>query len=130
MHPDTIPKEFFGFMNKTSRVTPEMLAFNRATVRGFPLDLKMLREMINKYKPTARTLEIVSAIPENVPVLSCAVFHPSKDSCTVNSMERLIDVTKTIFPVYATLNFVPLLVLRTKRLLKEYVSHMALSADS
>ena len=119
MQPDTIPKEFFAFMTKTCRITPEMLAFNRSIVRGFPVDLKALRAMVDKHRPTARALEVVSTMSEHAHVLPCLTVHPSMDSCSMNNLELFVEVTKMIFPVYATLNFVPLLVLRTKRLLKE-----------
>ncbi|KAG0051187.1 hypothetical protein BGZ83_004008 [Gryganskiella cystojenkinii] len=122
MHPDTIPKEFFGFMSKTCRITAEMLAFNRSIVRGFPVDLAAIRTMVDKYQPTARTLEVVATMSEHAHVLPCATVHPGKDSCSMNNLELFVSVIKTIFPVYATLNFVPLMVLRTKRLLKDPVN--------
>ncbi|KAF9356513.1 hypothetical protein BGX26_005167 [Mortierella sp. AD094] len=125
MYPDTIPKEFFGFMVKTARVPAEALAINRNIVRGFPLDLKQVRALVDRYRPTKLTIETVSNLPENASVVPCAVLHPWIDSCKKNNMERFVQVTKEIFPVYATLNFVPLLVLRMKRLLKDPINVMS-----
>ena len=119
MHPDTIPKEFFGFMVKTARVPAEALAFNRARVRGFPLDLKEVRSMVGRFNATPLTLETISNMSETVEALPCAALHPWVDSCRETNIDRFVGVTKTIFPVYATLNFVPLVVLRLKRLFKE-----------
>lgn len=119
MHPDTIPKEFFQFMVKTARVPAEALAMNRARVRGFPLDLKQVRAMVDRFNPTALTLETVANMSETVNALPCAGLHPWVDSCRETNIDRFVGVTKTIFPVYATLNFVPLVVLRMKVLLKE-----------
>ncbi|KAF9583843.1 hypothetical protein BGW38_008345 [Lunasporangiospora selenospora] len=121
MHPDTIPKEFFTFMVKTARVPAESLALNRSRVRGFPLDLKHVREVVDRYKPTTGTLEVVAKLSEYPEVVPCAVLHPSFDSCRTTNMTRLIQVTRNILPVYATLNFVPLLALRLKRLMKDPV---------
>ncbi|KAG0212528.1 hypothetical protein BGX28_006126 [Mortierella sp. GBA30] len=122
MHPDTIPKELFSFMVKTARVPAEALAFNRARVSGFPLDVSQVRAMIDRFTPTALNLQTVATMSEHVETLPCAALHPWIDSCTVNSLERFGQVTKGIFPVYATLNFVPLVVLKMKRLLKDPVS--------
>ncbi|KAF9913461.1 hypothetical protein BX616_010011 [Lobosporangium transversale] len=119
MHPDTIPKEFLGFMIKTARVPAESLAFNRLNVRGFPLDLKQARALIDRHRPTARAIQTMSTMTENVSVIPCELLHPWVDSCKQTNTERFAQVTKEIFPVYATLNFVPLLVLRMKRLLKD-----------
>ncbi|KAF9115864.1 hypothetical protein BGX27_006105 [Mortierella sp. AM989] len=125
MHPDTIPKEFFGFMVKTARVPAEALTINRNIVRGFPLDLKQVRAMVDRHRPTKLTIETVSNLSESTSVVPCAVLHPWIDSCQKNNMERFAQVTKEIFPVYATLNFVPLVVLRVKRLLKDPINVMS-----
>ncbi|KAG0367968.1 hypothetical protein BGZ54_002913 [Gamsiella multidivaricata] len=122
MHPDTIPREFFGFMLKTARVPEEALAFNRTRVRGFPLDLKQVRELIGRYRPTDLAIQTVSTMSETCDALPCAVLHPWIDSCMTNDIERFVQVTKGIFPVYATLNFVPLVVLRMKRLMKDPIN--------
>ncbi|KAG0237684.1 hypothetical protein BGX31_003513 [Mortierella sp. GBA43] len=121
MHPDTIPKEFFSFMVKTARVPAEALALNRVRVRGFPIDLGQVRALVDRYKPTEHSLQVVSTMSEKVEAIPCAVLHPWIDSCVANDTERFVHVTKGIFPVYATLNFVPLIVLRMKRLLKDPV---------
>jgi hypothetical protein len=118
MHPDTIPKELFGFMVKTARVPAEALAFNRARVRGFPVDLSQVTDMVKKYKGTSQSLATVAAMSQ-ADIIPCAVLHPGFDSCRTTNLQLFYKVTKTIFPVYATLNFVPLLVLRLKRLMKE-----------
>ncbi|KAG0357684.1 hypothetical protein BG005_003241 [Podila minutissima] len=121
MHPDTIPKELFSFMVKTACVPAEALAFNRARVRGFPVDLSQVADMVKKYKGTSQALATVAALNGHSDIIPCAVLHPSIDSCRTTNLQRLFHVTKTIFPVYATLNFVPLLVLRLKRLMKDPV---------
>ncbi len=119
MQPESIPPEYLKFMVNTARVPPEALAFNRARVRGFPVDVSQVKAMVQRFKPTPKTLETVSHLTEYTDIIPCAVLHPSYDSCKVNNAERFIQVTKNILPVYATLNFVPLLVLRMKRLLAE-----------
>ncbi|KAG0341842.1 hypothetical protein BG004_005879, partial [Podila humilis] len=122
MHPDTIPKELFGFMVKTARVPAEALALNRANVRGVPLNLNDIQKVIKRYKGTPKALATAAAMNVVSDIVPCAVLHPSIDSCRFTNLQRAFQVTKDIFPVYATLNFVPLLVLRMKRLLKDPVN--------
>ncbi|KAF9142552.1 hypothetical protein BGX30_002696 [Mortierella sp. GBA39] len=121
MQPESIPPEYLKFMINTARVPPEALAFNRARVRGFPVDVSQVQAMVQRFKPTAKSVETASKLTEYIDVIPCAVLHPSYDSCKVNNAERFFQVTKNILPVYATLNFVPLLVLRMKRLMADPV---------
>ncbi|KAG0238773.1 hypothetical protein BGW42_002639 [Actinomortierella wolfii] len=121
MQPDTIPPEYFQFMVKTARVHTEALAFNRARVRGFPIDVDQVKALVGRLRPTKRNMEIASQLTEYTDIIPCAVLHPSFDSCKVNNVERFFQVTKNIFPVYATLNFVPMIILRMKRLLADPV---------
>jgi len=81
--------------------------------------LTQVRSLVDRFNPTALTLQTVSVMSERPDTLPCAALHPWIDSCRTNSLQRFGQVTKEIFPVYATLNFVPLVVLRMKRLLKE-----------
>ncbi|KAG9324804.1 hypothetical protein KVV02_004677 [Mortierella alpina] len=122
MQPESIPPEYLKFMINTARVPPEALAFNRARVRGFPVDVSQVKAMVRRFKPTPKALETVSHLTEYTNIIPCAVLHPSYDSCKVNNAERFVQVTKNILPVYATLNFVPLLVLRMKRLLADPIN--------
>ncbi|KAK5821831.1 hypothetical protein F5H01DRAFT_411536 [Linnemannia elongata] len=122
MQPESIPPEYLKFMINTARVPPEALAFNRARVRGFPVDVNQVQALVQRFKPTAKSVETVSKLTEYTDLIPCAVLHPSYDSCKVNNAERFVQVTKNILPVYATLNFVPLLVLRMKRLMADPVN--------
>ncbi|GJJ75846.1 hypothetical protein EMPS_08204 [Entomortierella parvispora] len=122
MQPESIPPEYLKFMVNTARVPVEALAFNRSRVRGFPVDVSRVQALVRRFKGTPKNLETVSKLTEYTDIIPCAVLHPSIDSCTVNNAERFVQVTKNILPVYATLNFVPLLVLRMKRLMADPVN--------
>ncbi|KAF9187315.1 hypothetical protein BGZ51_001405 [Haplosporangium sp. Z 767] len=125
MQPESIPPEYLKFMVNTARVPTEALAFNRARIRGFPVDVSQVQAMVRRFKPTPKALETVSKLTEYTDIIPCAVLHPSYDSCKVNNAERFYQVTRNIFPVYATLNFVPLVILRMKRLLADPVNVLA-----
>ncbi|KAI7815802.1 hypothetical protein BC939DRAFT_87666 [Gamsiella multidivaricata] len=119
MQPESIPPEYLKFMVNTARVPTEALALNRARVRGFPVDVSQIMALVKRHRPTPKALETTAKLTEYTDVIPCAVLHSSYDSCTVNNAERFVQVTKNILPVYATLNFVPLLVLRMKRLMAD-----------
>ncbi|KAF9578933.1 hypothetical protein BGW38_005026 [Lunasporangiospora selenospora] len=119
MQPESIPPEYLKFMVNTARVPVEALAFNRARIRGFPVDVSQVQAMVKRFRPTPKAIETASKLTEFTDIIPCAVLHPSYDSCTYNNAERFYQVTRNILPVYATLNFVPLLVLRMKRLLAD-----------
>ncbi|KAK3829326.1 MAG: hypothetical protein J3Q66DRAFT_324911 [Benniella sp.] len=125
MQPESIPPEYLKFMVNTARVPTEALAMNRARVRGFPVDVSRVVDLVKRHKPTPKALEIASQVTEYTDIIPCAVLHPSYDSCTMNNAERFYQVTKNILPVYATLNFVPLVILRMKRLLADPVNILA-----
>ncbi|KAF9406971.1 hypothetical protein BGZ94_002885, partial [Podila epigama] len=122
MQPDSIPPEYLKFMLNTARVPGEALAFNRARVRGFPVDVQQVQALVKRFRGTPKAMETVSALTEYTDIIPCAVLHPRYDSCRINNAERFYQVTKNILPVYATLNFVPLLVLRLKRLMADPVN--------
>ncbi|KAF9954604.1 hypothetical protein BGZ65_003920 [Modicella reniformis] len=122
MQPESIPPEYLKFMLTTARVPAEALAMNRARVRGFPVDVNQLVELVKRHRASPKTLEEVSKLTEYANIIPCSVLHPSYDSCSMNNIERFYQVLKNIIPVYATLNFVPLVVLRMKRLLADPVN--------
>ncbi|KAG0029769.1 hypothetical protein BGZ81_003456 [Podila clonocystis] len=122
MQPDSIPPEYLKFMLNTARVPAEALAFNRARVRGFPVDVSQVQALVKRFKGTPNSIQTAASLTEYTTIIPCAVLHPAFDSCKVNNAERFVQVTKNILPVYATLNFVPLLILRMKRLLTDPVN--------
>ncbi|KAF9433533.1 hypothetical protein BGZ76_009312 [Entomortierella beljakovae] len=119
IQPKSIPPEYLKFIINTAKVPVEALAFNRAHVRGFPVDVSEVVQMVKKYRGTPNNIEIASKLTEYPPVIPCAVIHPHMDSCSEYNVKRFIEVTREILPVYATLNFVPLLVLRLKKLMQD-----------
>lgn len=51
------------------------------------------------------------------------VIHPWIDGCHNTFIERFTKVFKMMMPVYGTLHFVPMLLLRTQHLRREQVSN-------
>jgi hypothetical protein len=62
-------------------------------------------------------------------MLSCVrnfseVIHPWIDGCHNTFIERFTKVFKMMMPVYGTLHFVPMLLLRTQHLKREQVLYL------
>ncbi|CAJ0755136.1 12636_t:CDS:10 [Entrophospora sp. SA101] len=111
MQPNTIPSDFFQWMVKMARVPKETLDLNLKLTRGnSSLELSNMTKILNKYKGTRHAYKVVSNLPPN-PV--------TFNSCTYTTTERFYQVFKTIVPVYATLNFVPMIALKFAQFMKD-----------
>jgi len=53
------------------------------------------------------------------PYAGCAAIHPKRFSCRMDALIRFFEVWKWVFPVYGALHFVPALLLRRARFIKE-----------
>jgi hypothetical protein len=56
------------------------------------------------------------------PYAGCAAIHPKRHSCRKDALIRFCEVWKWVFPVYGALHFVPLLLLRRTRFIKDPLS--------
>ncbi|KAI9022769.1 hypothetical protein CLU79DRAFT_804209 [Phycomyces nitens] len=118
MQPQTLPPDFFVFMIKAARVPDPLLRLNAKNIRKIPLDPGEALNAIKKFRPTQHAIDVVSALPPLPTVTPCEAIHPWVDSCTGTAFERFSLVFKSMMPVYGTLHFVPLFLLRTKSVLE------------
>jgi len=121
MQPQTLPPDFYSFMLKAARVPKDLLELNNLNVRKMPLDTMIVVDAVQKYKPTAHALKVAQTLPAYPPVVPCEVIHPWIDGCNNTAIERFSKVFKSMLPVYGTLHFVPMLLLRTEHLKREPV---------
>ncbi|KAJ3404298.1 hypothetical protein HDV05_007240 [Chytridiales sp. JEL 0842] len=122
IRPSIIPKSFYKFFVTTGPI-PEPI-------------LKLVRKSVDTFEPIAKTeyldalqegfggcsekrvLDVVESLGEFPKVIPCELLHPLQESCVRNSAEVFRATFMKIFPVYASLNFVPMFVLKTRQLLK------------
>ncbi|KAI8609137.1 hypothetical protein BC830DRAFT_1152250 [Chytriomyces sp. MP71] len=137
MQPDTIPKEYNNWIIQTARVSRESLALSRQNNRRIevpakhaPVSFDAIYDCVNQQGgPNALTaLQHTSdyyarALREDgtVPVVPCSVIHPTDCNCATYNAALAWKVLRGIAPVYATLNFVPMLLLKTRALLADPV---------
>ncbi|KAG1141628.1 hypothetical protein G6F36_015673 [Rhizopus arrhizus] len=119
MRPDTLPPDFYSFMVKTARCPKESLLLNHENVRGFPVTPQHAIESIRHLRPTPHALKTLSQLPLDAPAIPCEALHPWLDDCHLTAVERFIKVFKSFLPIYGTLHFVPMFLLRTQHLRKE-----------
>lgn len=126
--PTTIPREYYSWLIKTCRVPKASLNlmkdhYQQVAIKGtsdFAFDMEKLKKL--KFTPAnqQRILDYLKSNNGSLPGIPCALYHPGSDSCVKHGGELWFKVFADMFPVYFSLIFVPLAVLRTKRLLKEY----------
>ncbi|KAJ8660468.1 hypothetical protein O0I10_003926 [Lichtheimia ornata] len=119
MQPHTLDPGYYNFMVKTARVPGDLLILNEKNVRGFPVSQQEALAAVNKFRPTKNALAITKAMPEYPAAIPCEMIHPWVDGCHNTAVERFLKVCQAMFPVYGTLHFVPMLLLRTKHLRKD-----------
>lgn len=125
MRPDTLPPDFYSFMVKTARCPKEALLLNNINVRGFPITPELAIESIQNLRPTAHAIKTLTQLSPNAPAIPCEILHPWMEGCHWIALERIVKVFKSFLPVYGTLHFVPMLLLRTQHFKKDPVGMLS-----
>ncbi|CAG8495434.1 8895_t:CDS:10 [Funneliformis mosseae] len=119
MRPNTIPKDFLNFMIITARVPKKTLDMNFNLRRGLPLNKEEAINLVKSLKGTKNALEVAYNLPPRPVSIPCELVHPKFDSCVYTNIERFYQVFRRIAPVYATLNFVPMIAFKFQQLAKD-----------
>jgi hypothetical protein len=110
MRPDSIPKSYFKFIVRTGPIAEVVLNQVKNHNRGKPVDVKSLVD----YCAKASKGTVVPQLSTHPPIIPCEVLHPMELSCSKNFIRVLLDTARKIFPLYATLTFVPTILLRIR----------------
>ncbi|CAO3647052.1 unnamed protein product [Mucor fragilis] len=125
MRPETLPPDFYSFMIKAARCPEGALRLNEKTVRGIPINAEEALEVVKKLHPTAQSLSVVSQLPTGTSAIPCEVLHPWVDGCHATAFDRFTKVFKSFLPVYGTLHFVPMLLLRSQHFKRDPVNMLS-----
>ncbi|KAL0090897.1 hypothetical protein J3Q64DRAFT_1707611 [Phycomyces blakesleeanus] len=128
MQPQTLPPDFYVFMVKAARVPESLLRLNAKNIRKIPFEAGEALHAIKRHRPTQHAIDVVSKLSSLPVVTPCEAVHPWMDSCNSTAIERFSLVFKSMMPVYGTLHFVPLLLLRTKSVLESPVKMLSRTA--
>lgn len=118
MRPETLPKSYREFIQKTGPVARPVYQAVRECCRGGPIDVASLSAYISSKNEASdvKVEEFASIIP-------CSAIHPHTNSCLAQNANAMSATFKKTFPLYFSLTFVPYVVLhlqKVRSLLESY----------
>lgn len=110
MRPETLPKSYREFIQKTGPVARPVYQAVRECCRGGPIDVASLSAYISSKNEASdvKVEEFASIIP-------CAAIHPNTNSCLAQNANAMSATFKKTFPLYFSLTFVPYVVLHLQK---------------
>ncbi|KAK9049793.1 hypothetical protein SSX86_031238 [Deinandra increscens subsp. villosa] len=110
MRPESLPKSYQDFIQKTGPVAKPVYKAVRECCRGSPIDVASL----SSYLSTVKGADFVS-LQEFPSIMPCSVIHPGTKSCLAQNAYATSNTFKKTFPLYFSLTFVPSVVLRLQK---------------
>ncbi|CAN6807110.1 unnamed protein product [Brassica oleracea] len=110
MRPETLPKSYREFIQKTGPVARPVYQAVRECCRGGPIDVASLSAYISS-KNEASDVEV----EEFASIIPCSAIHPHTNSCLAQNANAMSATFKKTFPLYFSLTFVPYVVLNLQR---------------
>lgn len=109
MRPESLPKSYQDFIQKTGPVAAPVYKAVRECCRGSPVDVASLAAYLSGRTSSDVKLD---KFPELIP---CSVIHPDTKSCLVHNANAAKATFRKTFPLYFSLTFVPFVVLRLQK---------------
>lgn len=128
LRPDTLPKAYISWIDEAGQIPVEAVAMNRDLVRESSFRISDIDQLLTnpELHPRNRTVLLArrgravgSPSDFGDPYAGCAAIHPKRFSCRKDVLIRFCEVWKWVFPVYGALHFVPLLLFRRARFVKD-----------
>ncbi|KAL0913470.1 hypothetical protein M5K25_016933 [Dendrobium thyrsiflorum] len=113
MRPESLPKSYQDFIQKTGPVTESVYKAVRDTCRGSPVDVISLSTYLSNIKGSNNL-----NLTEYPSIIPCSIIHPNSDSCIAHNAAAASLTFRKTFPLYFSLTFVPFVVLRLQKFLK------------
>ncbi|PRQ59716.1 putative transmembrane protein [Rosa chinensis] len=111
MRPESLPKSYHEFIQKTGPVAQPVYKAVRECCRGYRVDIASLADYLaEKGRSDIKLEEFPSILP-------CSVIHPHTNSCLVHNATATSATFRKTFPLYFSLTFVPFVVLRLQKFL-------------
>lgn len=127
MRRETLPASYFKFIQRSGPIPNDVLLAVRDNCRGRPHAQQAIFDMLAKKCTPARanqlteTMKGLGSIPPGIP---CDILHPSTEGCYSNGIKVFIDSFKKLFPLYASLTFTPMIVLKFMSLITRPHKHI------
>lgn len=110
MRPESLPKSYQDFIQKTGPVAKPVYKAVRDCCRGSVVDVSSL----SSYLSTVKGADLV-ALQEFPSIIPCSIIHPGTKSCLAHNAYATSNTFKKTFPLYFSLTFVPFVVLRLQK---------------
>lgn len=112
MHPESLPKSYQDFIQKTGPVAQPVYRAVRDSCRRGPIDVASISAYLRSRNCNNVKLE---EFPSIVP---CSVIHPDTHSCLAHNANAASATFRKTFPLYFSLTFVPFVVLRLQKFME------------
>ncbi|XP_047324780.1 uncharacterized protein LOC124928586 [Impatiens glandulifera] len=110
MRPESLPKAYQDFIQKTGPVAKPVYKAVRDCCRGLPIDVDSLSAYLSSTRNTN------PAKLENFPsIIPCSMIHPHTTSCLAHNAKATSSTFRKTFPLYFSLTFVPFVVLHLQK---------------
>ena len=110
MRPESLPKAYQDFIQKTGPVAEPVYKAVRDNCRGYPVDVATLSAYLSSKKGfNSMSLE------EHPAIIPCSIIHPDSKSCLSAQAFAASETFRKTFPLYFSLTFVPFVVLRLNK---------------
>ncbi|KAJ6804426.1 uncharacterized protein M6B38_183180 [Iris pallida] len=113
MRPESLPKAYQDFIQKTGPVAEPVYKAVRDCCRGSPLDIVSLSAYLSDKKGSSSI-----KLTDNLSIVPCSVIHPDKTSCFAHNVAAASATFRKTFPLYFSLTFVPFVVLHLQKFLQ------------
>ncbi|XP_030489338.1 uncharacterized protein LOC115705988 [Cannabis sativa] len=112
MRPESLPKSYQDFIQKTGPVSKPVYKAVRDCCRGLPVDIASLSAFLSE-RSNSNNVKL-----EKFPaIIPCSVIHPDTSSCLAHNAKAASATFRKTFPLYFSLTFVPFVVLRLQKFL-------------
>lgn len=110
MHPESLPKGYRDFIQKTGPVAKPVYEAVRYSCRGVPVDVASLSAYLSSIgKLKSVKLEVYPCM------IPCSVIHPDLHSCLNHNAKAASATFRRTFPLYFSLTFVPYVFLHLQK---------------
>lgn len=110
MRPESLPKSYQDFIQKTGPVAEPVYKAVRDNCRGYPVDVVSLSAFLSK-----RGKSDFIKLEEFPSIIPCSIIHPGTNSCVSHNAKATSATFKKTFPLYFSLTFVPFVVLHLQK---------------
>lgn len=110
MRPESLPKSYQDFIQKTGPVAEPVYRAVRDSCRGHPVDVASLHAYLSR-----RGKSDYVKLEEFPSIIPCSIIHAGTSSCLAHEVNATSATFKKTFPLYFSLTFVPFVVLHLQK---------------